>query len=163
MTARVDDTHAVMAWVAHWQATDEVIPDGIARTVVAWWHSAGDPGMSGLSHTGTIDMDLLLPEIERDAAAASTPPADRDALAALAAYVHEHGQRDPIPGWDAVWADKLPAPPVDGLGVSAATFLAELFQYERCECCGGDADAHRAGPDPLGFWHAWCRNAEAES
>jgi len=160
MTARVDETRAVMAWVAHWQATDQVVPDGIARTIAAWWHSAGDPGMAGLSHIGAIDMDVLVPEIERDTAAESTQPADRAALAALAAYVHEHGARLVVPGWGLTWADKVAAPPVDGLGVSAAAFLAELFQYELCAECGGDADAHQARPNPLGLWHAWCRNTD---
>jgi hypothetical protein len=49
---------------------------------------------------------------------------------------------------------------VDGCGVTAAEFLAQLFEYERCEECGGDADAHRVGPDPLGLWHAWCQPTE---
>lgn len=163
MTARMNETDTVAAWVAHWQATDQVIPDGIARTIAAWWHSSADPGMSGLSHTGAVDLDVLLREIERDTAAESANPQDRDELAALAGYARAHGRRGPVHGWGGMWADKEAEPPVDGLGVSAATFLAQLFEYERCEECGGDADAHRAGPDPLGLWHAWCRNPAAES
>jgi hypothetical protein len=41
-----------------------------------------------------------------------------------------------------------------------AEFLAELFEFECCEYCGGDVEDHVVSPDPLGLPHAWCLNGE---
>lgn len=40
--------------------------------------------------------------------------------------------------------------------ISAAQWLAELFEFEVCAECGWDADRHIVSPDPLGNHHAWC-------
>jgi hypothetical protein len=34
--------------------------------------------------------------------------------------------------------------------------IADGFQYEDCESCGGDFDDHFIAPDILGHAHAWC-------
>ncbi|WP_274916837.1 hypothetical protein [Streptomyces sp. WZ-12] len=41
-------------------------------------------------------------------------------------------------------------------GGTAEQFLAELFEFEYCVECGGDAEHHTASPDMFGKWHAWC-------
>ncbi|MFE9833974.1 hypothetical protein ACFYP4_02325 [Streptomyces sp. NPDC005551] len=41
-------------------------------------------------------------------------------------------------------------------GQTAEEFLRELFEFELCAECFGDATDHVASPDPLGKWHAWC-------
>lgn len=46
------------------------------------------------------------------------------------------------------------------LEATYAAFLTELFAYEYCAECGGDADNHVAGPDPLGNMHAYCKPIE---
>ena len=37
-----------------------------------------------------------------------------------------------------------------------AKWLADLFEFELCAECGGDADVHTVSPDPFGLLHAWC-------
>lgn len=37
-----------------------------------------------------------------------------------------------------------------------AEFLAELFEFEFCDECGGDAEHHRVVYDPLGNLFAQC-------
>jgi hypothetical protein len=36
-------------------------------------------------------------------------------------------------------------------------WLRELFEFEYCEECGGDAEHHTVSGDPLGHPHAWCK------
>lgn len=36
-------------------------------------------------------------------------------------------------------------------------WLEELFEFELCECCGGDVSDHDVVLDALGLRHALCR------
>jgi hypothetical protein len=45
--------------------------------------------------------------------------------------------------------------------LTAGQFLAELFEFEYCEHCGGDVADHVAAPDMFGNWHAWCLREDA--
>jgi hypothetical protein len=40
--------------------------------------------------------------------------------------------------------------------IGNAIWLRETFEYQGCDECGLDADAHTVGPDPFGHRHAWC-------
>jgi hypothetical protein len=41
-------------------------------------------------------------------------------------------------------------------GRTAPEFLEDLFEYEYCAECGGDAEDHIVVFDPLGLFHAYC-------
>ncbi len=45
----------------------------------------------------------------------------------------------------------------DASGRTAEEFMAELFEYELCDECGGDADEHDICMGPFGLWFARCR------
>jgi hypothetical protein len=47
----------------------------------------------------------------------------------------------------------------DGDGRTAEQFLAELFEFEKCAECGGDAADHEVGM-VLGNWFAACKKGE---
>lgn len=46
---------------------------------------------------------------------------------------------------------------MSNLGTPSAEWLVELFEYEYCAECGGDADDHAAIPF-LGNWFARCEH-----
>ncbi len=51
--------------------------------------------------------------------------------------------------------------PMRGLledGRTAQEFLEDLFEYEYCAECGGDAEDHIVVLDVLGLFHAYCLN-----
>lgn len=100
----MSDEQAVMAELAAVRDGErEVITDGCARTIAAWWHSpsTADVPMSALSHTGAVDVAGLLPLVERNKVGADTDTCE--ALDALAAYARHHGDRGPVDGWSNVW------------------------------------------------------------
>lgn len=41
-------------------------------------------------------------------------------------------------------------------GQTAEQFLTELFEFQLCEECAGDAADHTASLDMFDKWHAWC-------
>ncbi len=57
---------------------------------------------------------------------------------------------------------------VDTEGRTGEQFLEELFEYEYCECCGGDVKDHDAVPLGLGdyggpYFFARCKKEEADN
>ena len=50
---------------------------------------------------------------------------------------------------------------LDAQGLTAEEFMYQLFEFEYCHECGGDTDDHVAGIDPIGNWHAWCKEVES--
>ncbi|WP_158892708.1 hypothetical protein [Amycolatopsis anabasis] len=95
-------------YVHAWACAERSIPDGVARTIAAWWQAPSNPGLTMLASTGTITVERAVGEIL--AALPDATPAQQLPLRALAAYVLRHGDRGPKRGWSRVWADRLPSP-----------------------------------------------------
>lgn len=92
-----------------------IIPDGVARTIAAWWHSPADPALAALSSTGTIMLDEVLVEIDQAVRVQEREPGGEaadavDELKALRAYAIARGERGRVEGWASLWADKCPIP-----------------------------------------------------
>lgn len=102
------ETHAVQRHVRHWQERNCVIPDGVARTIAAWWQSSRDMPLAALTTSGAIDADGVCGSINAILRDGWVNPDEQDTqrveLHALRAYVDQHGDRGPVEGWSRVWA-----------------------------------------------------------
>lgn len=82
-----------------------VITDARARTLAGYWQDAWDPEgpLALLARDGRISRATIA-AVARDLRALEAltrrPSAVRDQLRELLAYVQEHGERGPVPGWD---------------------------------------------------------------
>lgn len=56
-----------------------------------------------------------------------------------------------------------PDPPeVDANGITAQEFAENMFEFEYCEECNGDADDHLFVIGPFGAWFAFCKDVPCE-
>lgn len=61
---------------------------------------------------------------------------------------HCNTTRDEVPGLHL---------PVDAAGLTWQEFVGELFEFEYCHECRGDAEDHIACIGPFGLWFAMCK------
>lgn len=96
------DALYVKAIVDRHNGTDEVIPDGCARTIGSWFQSPGIGfRFAEFASNGSIHEDFEEHVISEIPAADSRD--DETALKALLKYVKHHGERGPVEGWAHVW------------------------------------------------------------